>query len=278
MSSRSLSRTPGVAALSLTLLAACSEVQAPPEEETANTIAATATIALGPANVLDVDLLSQAVVVPVSPGGAVVVEVSGAIYGQDFAPPYNDPLAGVLVVATTNRQDGSAVEARIMPGTHYYISRPQRWRFTMNSASDRIYLVAVNSGVVNLTGQYSVRVNGVTHAVTPANTVDIDTHPAAKMITAPLGGRVRVTVTGAVQGIDLSPALNDPLAGALLIAVTDAQDGSGLAGWVMPGTHYYNRAPQTQDIALNSGTDRFYAIGVNAGVVNLGGRYSLHVQ
>jgi hypothetical protein len=116
---------------------------------------------------------SQVVKIPIT-SSPVTVIVSGSIYYQDNSPSQDDPLCGVVIYYVSNSEDGSSNEAKILKGTTYYKSDPDTLIFTANSASDTLYIYALDfeerdTSSNPLLGEYNVDVNGITYTIDKNN-------------------------------------------------------------------------------------------------------------
>lgn len=108
----------------------------------------------------------------------ITIIASGSIYYPDLSQALHDPIHGLVVMYISNEQDGSAARAVVLNGTHYYKPNPDTISFTKNSGTGKIYLFGLEMMRPTtppphgpLTGQYSVKINGVTYTVDTSNVV-----------------------------------------------------------------------------------------------------------
>jgi hypothetical protein len=124
-------------------------------------------------------LVAQVVKKIVHTSSPVTITVSGNIYGPDVSPSKQDPLAGVVICFTSNGEDGSASEGRLLKGTTFYKSSPDTVKFTANTPIDTIYAFAIKPFWENngLLGKYTIKVNNVTDSITTNNVVFLNSIP-----------------------------------------------------------------------------------------------------
>lgn len=103
----------------------------------------------------------------------VTVIVSSSIYNPDYSPVTNDPMLGLMVLYVSNGEDGSAWDGKLLKGTTYYKLNPDTLQFTSNSATNSLYIFALElqKSVNAYLGQYNVKVNGIDYVVDSSNIV-----------------------------------------------------------------------------------------------------------
>jgi hypothetical protein len=117
---------------------------------------------------------SQVIKIPYNNSSPVEIIVSGSIYYVDNSPSTNDPLCGVIVWYTSNSEDGSSSEAKILKGTTFYKTDPDTILFTSNSNVDTLYVCAldiIKYDNLSPQGEYLVKVNGVDYTVSTENII-----------------------------------------------------------------------------------------------------------
>jgi hypothetical protein len=84
--------------------------------------------------------------------------VSGSIYGEDNSPSTNDPIQ-LLIVGTSDEQDGSALVSETFDGTHYYSPEPQTWSYNSNIATRTAIAVGISTSYnANNIGFYHIEI------------------------------------------------------------------------------------------------------------------------
>jgi hypothetical protein len=118
-------------------------------------------------------VFGQVLRIPVTPNQSYKVIVSGKI-DVNTDPTGEDPLPGVVVYATDNREDGSSYFEKVLYGTPSYDNTPDTVSF--QNVGDFLYLFAVvddtaSFGTAGYNGAYQVSVNGVSYQLTKKNVV-----------------------------------------------------------------------------------------------------------
>ena len=109
---------------------------------------------------------------------SVKIIVSGSIKGTGGGNLYEeDPLAGVLVWYTSNGEDGSMSEAKILRGTTYYKTTPDTLIFKSNSNQNYL-LMAVITNVIGdtnnyVSNHYTVQVNDSVYNLGFTNVIEL---------------------------------------------------------------------------------------------------------
>jgi hypothetical protein len=155
----------------------------------------------------------------------VSVEVSGSIMVNSSPPPSEeDPVAGVAVFATTNIQDGSAYEMRVLQGTTNWNATPDRWNFNSNGNTHTLYaFIVTDVRAPEANGKYLLKVNGVQHSITTANILYLTELSEARRINYS-GSSVIVEVSDSIMVNSSPPSEEDPVAGVAVFATTNGQD------------------------------------------------------
>jgi hypothetical protein len=210
---------------------------------------------------------------------SVSVEVSGSIMVNSSPPSEEDPVAGVAVFATTNSQDGSAYEMRVLQGTTNWNATPDRWNFNSNSNTHTLYaFVVTDLRAPEANGKYSLKVNGVQYSITTANVLYLTELSQVRRINYS-GSNVIVEVSDSIMVNSSPPSEEDPVAGVAVFATTNGQDGSAYELRILTGTDHWHSTPSQWAFTSNRGTNTLYAFVVtDIHAPEINGRYKVKVN